>query len=162
PEPDGTSAKVFISETLQPDPAVGVQLVAGAKLNLRSASGKETLLNLVKTGDAYVVEVEGQGLRLGHGDADLGLSPDGSTKPYLVLYHPKTILGDAFDSKTVVGESAPVEIVPAGKSGNLTLRLLAHGNPLPNAEITAILPDGSQKKLKTDASSQTEVLSQFG
>jgi N-acetylneuraminic acid mutarotase/uncharacterized GH25 family protein len=162
PEPGGASAKVFISETLTPDKGVGLSMISGAQLTIRNAAGNETALSLVNAGDFYTVALPGSGARTVHGLADLGLSQNGSTKPYLLVYHPKTILGDAFDPKSAVGASAPVEVVPVGKPGALKLQLLAHGKPQPNVEITAILPDGTQKKLRTDSEGQTETLTQTG
>ena len=162
PEGDAAGAKVFISETLQPDPAVGPQFVSGAKLSLRNADGNETSLGLVQAGDVYRVAISGRGTRLVHGLADLGLSQAGATKPYLLVYHPKAILGDAFARTTIVGGETPVEIIPLGKPGALRLQLLAHNKPQPNAEITVILPDGTQQRVKTDAMGQTELFSSSG
>src|SRR5882724_7244292 len=74
PEAGGAIARVFISETLSPDAAAGAQLISGARLTLRSADGIETPLSLVRTGDTFTVALAGQGNRVIHGIADLGLS----------------------------------------------------------------------------------------
>jgi hypothetical protein len=160
PQPEGASAIVFISETLEPDSAVDIGLVSGTKLSLRDASGREASAALVKFGNVYSVPVTGAGTRVLHGLTDIGISgpPD---KPYLLLYYPKTILGDPFDTKTTVG-ATPVEIIPQGKAGALTLKLVAHGKPLAGGEITVILPDGKQRTVKTDQAGQTEVFAETG
>jgi hypothetical protein len=44
----------------------------------------------------------------------------------------------------------------------VTLELLVRGKPQPDSEITIILPDGSQKKVKTNQAGQTEVLTSMG
>jgi N-acetylneuraminic acid mutarotase len=44
----------------------------------------------------------------------------------------------------------------------MKLQLLARGKPVANSEITVLLPDGSQRKLQTDAAGQTETLAQSG
>ncbi len=161
PQPGGASATIFISETLEPDPQVPITLVSGAKLSLRDAAGREEPLTVVKSGNVYAASLTGTGTRVVHGLSDLGINSRGG-KSHLLLYHPKTILGDAFDAKAAIGDSAPVEIVPVGKPGALTLKLLARGKPQPNAEITVIFPDGAQKKVTTDQTGQTEKLQATG
>ena len=46
--------------------------------------------------------VSGSGTRLIHGLTDIGVSGS-AEKQYLLIYHPKTVLGDAFDAKATVG-----------------------------------------------------------
>lgn len=163
PESGNASAKVFISEELKPDGAVDIGLVSAAKLSLRESGGRETPLSLTKGSDAYFAALSGSGDRVIHGIVDLGFSQEGRPgKPFLLIYHPKTILGNAFDPKSALGADVPTELVPSGKAGAVTLKLLAHGKPQPNAEVTVILPDGSQKKVKTDASGQTETFTASG
>lgn len=161
PESGNASASVFISETLKPDPQVDIDLVKDTKLSLRDANGRETALVLAKAGDAYTTSIAGSGTRVIHGLADLGISGNGD-KQYLLLYHPKTILGDAFDAKTIVGKDAPAELIPVGKAGALKLRLLGRGKPLPDSEITVLLPDGTEKVVKTDKSGETETFTENG
>ena len=86
----------------------------------------------------------------------------GDARPNVLVYYPKAIEGDAFDGKTVLGHEAPVEIVPVGGVGALRLKLLVEGKPQPNAEITVLLPDGSQKKVKTGSEGETEKFEQNG
>lgn len=162
PALDGATAQVFISEDLKPSDEVDVGIVGGSRLSLREADGKEIPLTLTKSGPAYVTTLPGRGARLVHGTADLGLTARGQEKPYLLVYYPKTILGDAFDPKATVGNAAPVEIVPVGRAGSLRLKVLARGKPLTTSEVTVILPDGTQKKLTTDADGLTAGLTQTG
>ena len=162
PEGNGAKAKVIMSEDLKPNEQVGVGLIGGTKLKLRDTHGRDTPLTMVKAEHAYDTELPGTGQRLIYGITDLGVMQRGTGKPHVLLYYPKTILGDPFDAKAVVGEQTPVEIVPTGKPGALTLKLVARGKVLPNSEITVILPDGTQKVVKTDASGLTEPFSQTG
>ncbi len=161
PEPGATKAKVVLSENLAPNEAVDIGLIAGTKLSLRSADGTDSPLTLIRSHNAFEVPVQSTGLRVVHGVSDLGVMQRGG-KTHVLIYYPKTILGDAFDSKTVVGGQTPVEIVPSGKGGAAKLKLLAHGKPLPGSEITVILPDGREKKMKTDASGETEPIPETG
>ena len=162
PAPGGATAQVFISEDLKPSDEVDVGIIGGARLSLRDAEGREIPLTLSRSGPAYATPLSGHGARLVHGSADLGLTARGQEKPYLLVYYPKTILGDAFDPKAAVGNAAPVEILPVGHAGSLHLKVLAHGKPLPASEVTIILPDGAQKKLTTDADGLTAELTQTG
>ncbi len=162
PQSGGAAAQVFISETLTPSNEVDAGLVAGAKLSVRDAQGHETPLMLSKGDHAFGTPLAGGGTRVIHGVADLGRMQQGQEKPYLLLYYPKTVVGDAFDPKTIVGGETPVEIVAVGKPGELRLKVLAHGKPQQQNEVTILLPDGSQKKVKTDESGLTDVLTQSG
>ena len=162
PTPDGGAARVFISEQLKPDGSVDLGLIANAKLSLRNADGRESALVMKRAPDAYAIVI-GDGARLIHGVVDLGLTQRGAdAKPHLLIYYPKTIIGDPFDASSTTGAEAPVEIVPMGRPGALQLRLLARGKPKVDAEITVLLPDGSQRSVKTDGAGLTEVFTQSG
>ena len=162
PNADGSSARVFLSESLVPDLRIGAEMVAGTQLSLRGSNGQDLPLTLVDAGANFVTDLPGKGTRMVHGLTDLGLNSMGSDKPYLLLYHPKAIVGSAFDSKMTIGELAPVEIVPLGKPGAVILQILVNGKPKAKAEITIILPDGKHKKVMTDENGQTEALDQTG
>jgi len=159
PEPGGATAKVFLSETLEPS-GVGTDLVAKADLSLRTADGAEAPLELHLVDDYYLTAVPATDLGVVHGIADLGVMDRGT--PSLLLYYPKTIVGDAFAPETRVGESAVVEIVPHGRPGAVQLEVLARGKPQAGSEVTVILPDGSTEIVKTDARGLTETLTAKG
>jgi N-acetylneuraminic acid mutarotase len=162
PQGDGLTAQVMISEDLKPGSDVDAAMVAGAKLSLRDGSGHETALAVRKGSEAYVTSIPGSGGRLIHGVADLGVMTGAQGKTYVLIYYPKTIIGDAFTAGSIVGDAAPVEIVPVRKGEELRLQVLAHGKPLAKTEVTVIFPDGTQKKLTADAAGETEPLTQTG
>jgi len=162
PGPDSSTAQIFISEELKPSDEVDVGIIGGTQLSLRDVTGKEIPLTLTRSGSTYVTSLPGNGLRIVHGTTDLGLTSRGQEKAYLLVYYPKTILGNAFDPKATVGNAAPVEIVPVGRAGSLRLKVLAHGKPLSSSEVTVILPDGTQKKLTTDTDGLTTELTEAG
>ena len=108
--------------------------------------GMKSRLPMVKGTDAYIVPLSGTGTRVIHGVVDLGFSQSRGPKPYLLMYYPKSILGNAFDGKSALPDQTPVQIVPLGKPGALKLQLLVRGKPQPDSEITVILPDNTQKK----------------
>jgi hypothetical protein len=162
PEPDGAAAKVFISEELTPDAMVSADMVAAAKLSVRDANGADTPLTLTKGANAYIAALPGGGPRVVHGLLDLGFTQRGESTPHLLLYYPKTILGDAFGAHAKLDGDVPVELVPLGLPGAVKLQLIARGKPLADAEVTVILPDGSQEEVTTDSQGQTETLTQKG
>jgi hypothetical protein len=165
PDGAGRSARVFLSETLEPDPAVGTKLTAGAAFKLRGAAGTGLALELKDGAGFRTLELPGEGPRLVHGRLDMGVSAKygGAQKPYLLLYHPKAVVGDPFAAAPpVTGGAVPVEIVPAGRPGAVVLRLLAHGKAHAHGEITVIQPDGTTIKLTTNAAGETGPLSRMG
>jgi hypothetical protein len=143
--PDGSGAKaaVVMSEDLKPDSDVDIAVIAGAKLSLREGAASKPLAHAAAK-DALTLDIPaGLGTRVIHGVADLGVTRRGGAKPHVLVYHPKTILGDAFDPKATLGaDVVPVEIVPTGKPGALVLQVLARGKPLANVDVNLVLPDG--------------------
>lgn len=162
PQPGGTTAKVVLSEDLKVTEEVDVTLIAATKLALRDAQGHSTPLTLTKAELSYTTPLPGTGTRVVAGMVDLGWTQRGPGKAHILLYYPKSIIGDAFDPKTIVGDTAAVELIPEGKAGALQLKLVGRGKPVPNADVTVIFPDGTQKVLKTDAAGKTEELKQTG
>lgn len=160
--PDGnqTAASVFISETLNPDPAVDIELVRSTKLSWRDSKGAERPIPVAKAGGVYRATWTMSPPGVLHGMTDIGISGT-AEKPYLLLYHPKAIIGDAFAAGTVVG-SAPVEIVPQGRAGAVSLLVLGRGKPLADAEVTVLLPDATEKIVKTNRDGITEAFTQTG
>jgi hypothetical protein len=97
PEPDGHRAQVLLSETLTPDAEVDVALIAGTRLSLRHADGRETSLSLQREPHRFLVSLPAGGRGVVHGHADLGVTTRPGVSSHVLLYHPKTIVGDAFD-----------------------------------------------------------------
>jgi N-acetylneuraminic acid mutarotase len=161
PEPGGAAVMVIMSENLVPD--LDAKMIAGTKLFVRDAGGQPVQLDarqLEKTFLTAKLPASGAS-RVVYGTTEFGVMQRGEGKPHLLVYHPKLIVGDAFDKRTMVGE-APVEIVPVGKPGAVALRVVAHGKPLADSEVTVILPDGSEKKMKTNAQGETPALAEAG
>lgn len=160
--PQGSSpiAQVLLSETLQPDAQVDVALIARAQLSLRDTRGRETPLSLVKADHAFAVTLPAESRGVIHGIADIGVMT--GSAPHVLLYYPKTILGDPFESSTRLGSLVPVELVPSGGAGAVSLQLLARQKPVANADVTVLTPDGMPHVVKTDAGGLTPSFSQSG
>lgn len=158
-DPGNASVRIMMSENLQPD--VDVNIIAGTKLTLRTPGSPDAPIAMVRADKAFfTAQTAGNGTRVIFGISDLGLMSRG--KPHILIYYPKTILGDPFAAQTQLGDAAPVEIIPQGKPGKVVLKLVAHGKPVADGEITLILTNGEEKKLKTNAEGLTEVIPETG
>jgi hypothetical protein len=159
--PEGTpKAAVILSEDLKADEDVDVRTLAGARLFARDAAGRDAALTPGK-GEHALPVVLPAGTRVVHGVAEFGVRQRGKTKPHLLVYHPKTLVGDAFDPKGNVG--AVVEIAPVGRAGDLRFLVTARGKPATaGVEVNLILPDGKEKKVVTGEDGRTPALEQPG
>lgn len=162
PDAGGSTARLVMSETLRVDPDVPVSILKGAALTIRGGDGEETALATVEAGDSITLPLPGNGTRVVHGVADLGVTTRGGARPHVLVYYPKTIVGDAFEPATRLGAAAPVELVPVRAGDGVKLRLDRRGAPIPDAHITVIEPGGEPHEEATDAEGCTRVLATKG
>jgi len=150
PDDKGTTAKVVFSDDLNPDPNVNVEKIADTKLTVRDAAGKESALEWKKGDGFYSVAIPGSGNRVVYGVTDYGVLQKGDAKPFRLLYYPKAVIGAATAKEATVGEKLPMEVVATGGAGKVKFRVLSAGKPLPEAEVTVIVPGSAKKDVKTD------------
>lgn len=152
PDQDGATARLIMSETLEPDGEVSIDLLKPTSLILRDAKGTETPLSKESKPQQHLMTLAlpGGGTRVVYGKADLGIMQRGKGPAHVLVYYPKTILGDAFDPATRLGDKVPVELVPVRENDTVRLQLLVNGQPRPESEIRIITPDGVQDDYKTD------------
>lgn len=162
PTSDGTRAQVVLSEDLDADTGVDAASVDPAKLWLRDATGKDVALSVEKGDEAREIKLTLSDAVVVHGACEFGVTQRGDSPPFLLVYHPKTVLGDAFNQKANLGDGALVELLPTGKPGDLKFQLVAKGKPVAGSELTVILPDGNQQKVITDAQGQTTAFKALG
>jgi hypothetical protein len=155
PDAKGETAKVVFSDDLNPDTNVNIEKLAGTKLTFRDAAGKESAVEWKKGEGFYAVNVPGNGNRVIYGVTDYGVLQKGDTKPFKLTYYPKAVIGTATAKEVTVGEKLALEIIAAGEPGKVKFRVLALGKPLPESEVTVILPDGAKKSVKTDKEGYT-------
>ena len=155
PEGKGETAKVVFSDSLEPDTKVNIEKLAGTKLVLRDAAGKETPLEWKKGEGFYAVTVPGAGDRVVYGVTDYGVLQKGEEKPFKLVYYPKAVIGAAAAKTATVGEKLPLEVAAEGAGGKVKFRVLAAGKPAANLEVTVMLPDGAKKAATTDAGGYT-------
>lgn len=140
PAKDGKSVQVVFSDDLDPD--TGIALEKYSAIKLHSLSGdKEAALDL-KKGEGFLKAdlADAQAVR---GKLVYGIGK--GTPAYLLVYHPKAVIG-----KPGKHSHAELEAAPVVASGKVRFRLLAKGEPVADSEGSVILPDGKKEKVKTD------------
>ncbi len=151
---DAQSVTIVFSDSLTPDENVPISKVAATKLYARAADGSAVEGKRTEAKDHYLFAVNGKPpVEIG-GTCVYGvLAKKGD--PYLLVYHPKTILGDAAKSP-VIGkgwDKLPVEIIRV--EGN-RFGVLVNGKPAPaDLEVFAIVPSKEDNATcKTDGKGQ--------
>ncbi|MCC7085695.1 MAG: hypothetical protein IT427_11895 [Pirellulales bacterium] len=162
PAADGTTAQVILSEDLQPDEDIDDGMIDSSKLWSRKFAGTAVPLTIEKKAEAHQVTLPRSDQAVVYGAFEFGVNQRGDSPPFLLVYHPKTILGNAFATQANLGEAAPAEIIPIGRPGDVRFRIEANGKPVANSEVTVILPNASQTKVKTDSNGETETFAAMG
>jgi uncharacterized GH25 family protein len=149
PDDKGANAKVVFSDTLEPDTNVNIEKIANTKLTLRDAGGKESPADWKKGDGFYSLAIPGAGTRVVYGVTDYGVLQKGDAKPFKLSYYPKAVVGAATAKEAVIGK-VPLEVVAVGSGSKVRFQVLASGKPLPDSEVTVILPDGAKKSSTTN------------
>jgi uncharacterized GH25 family protein len=149
PDEKGANAKVVFSDTLEPDTNVNIEKIANTKLTLRDAGGKESPADWKKGDGFYSLAIPGAGTRVVYGVTDYGVLQKGDAKPFKLSYYPKAVVGAATAKEAVIGK-VPLEVVAVGSGSKVKFQVLASGKPLPDSEVTVILPDGAKKSSTTN------------
>jgi hypothetical protein len=155
PDAAGKTAKAVFSEDLEPDAAVDIGGIAGTRLQVRVAGQPDAPIQWTKGEHEFTFDVPGNGPRLIFGTTVYGVMQRGNTKPFLLLYHPKTAIGDGVASQRL-GDAVPAEVIAEKAAGGLRFVVLGRGKPLANSEVTVLVPgEKSSKRVKTDAAGRT-------
>lgn len=157
PEAGGAKAKVVFSDSLEPDTNVKIEKIANTKLVVRDSSGKDTPLTWTAGEGFYLVDLPGTGPRAVFGTTEYGVLTKGDSKPFLLTYHPKAVVGGA-----VKPVGAKLEVVAVGEPGKTRFQVLAEGKPVPEAEYGVMVPGESKKSGKTNAEGYTETFAATG
>jgi uncharacterized GH25 family protein len=151
PDPkDPARAVVVFSEDLDVDEDMTVDKIAGLKLQVKDEAGKLSDVTFEKEKHSLKVTVPGSGSRVVFGSVPYGVMQKGDAKPYLLVYHPKAIVGAIPSVGGKFGVASPAELIPAIAGGKVKFQLLAGGKPVVDVEATVILPGGKKEKAKTD------------
>jgi uncharacterized GH25 family protein len=153
PDDKGQAAKVVFSDNLEPDTNVNIEKIAGTKLTLRDAAGKDAPLEFKKEEGYLAVNVPGTGNRVVFGITDYGVLQKGDSKPFKLVYYPKAVLGAA--NAAALGEKAGLDVIADGASAKVRFRVLAAGKPVADSEVIVLLPGGNKKAVATDKEGYT-------
>jgi uncharacterized GH25 family protein len=162
PAQDGKSVRVVFSDDLEPDENVDIGKVAGLKLTARTAGGKEAPVECKADKHHLTAEVKHADPVCVYGTVTYGLMTRKDAKPTLLVYHPKAVFAGCDPKVALIGEKAALEVVPVSDAGKTRFRLLAQGKPVADAEGSAILPDGTKEKVKTDKDGYTPAFDAAG
>jgi hypothetical protein len=116
----------------------------------RSHDGRTTPLPVRARGTGCGVDLPGGVTSVG-GRLDYGVMARGGAEPFLLVYQPRAILGDPFAPAAGPAADPAPRILPRGAPGAVRFLVEAAGRPVADADVTVILPDGGQEKVKTGA-----------
>ncbi len=164
PVPDRTQARIVMSETLEADARVPADLVLGGTYSARLAQGELRPMSIETTSDGPTLALTGEfaAATALFGSVDLGVNQRKDGKPHVLVYYAKTLLGNPFDAAAASPSGAPIEIVPLRAEGGVRLRLVVDGAPAPDAELTVLLPDGTEREVTTGSDGASEALQPSG
>jgi N-acetylneuraminic acid mutarotase len=162
PAKDAAGATVVLSDELAPDDGVSMDGVAGLNLFVRDAGGKDVAATLKPGKHALEATLPGTGPRIAFGSVTFGVRQRGESKPFLLAYHPKAVLGAVAADRSAVGDRLPAELIAVFEGGKVRFKFLAAGKPVPAAEVTVLKPDDTRVKVATDKDGWTEPIAGTG
>jgi len=149
-EADKGRALVVFSDTLAPDknPAL-LDRIAQTKLFMQGVGDKDAPLEWKKLETSYEIPLPGNtGGNIG-GVCKYGVTQRGDSKPFLLVYYPKLIVGAPTGK---AWERLAIEMVPSRTSKGLRVQVLYKGKPAPaDLDVAVLGPKGQKTTLKTDA-----------
>lgn len=155
PSADGKQAQAILSDSLKPDSRVDITKIGATKVAMRKSGTADAPVSLAKDEHAYKFAIPGEGSRQVFGITDYGVMQRGESKPFMLQYQAKAIVGD-WSKLEPLGKPLAVEIVPVRSANGVRFRALANGKPLPDVEINVIAPvDADSATVKTDAEGLT-------
>lgn len=155
PAKDSTGVSVVMSDELAIDADVGVEKITALKLTCRDAAGKETPVELKAVKHELTGPLPGTGPRVVFGSVPYGVMTGKDSKSYLLVYHPKAVVGTVAADRQTVGSKLPVELTPVASGTEFAFVLTAGDKPLSDVEVTVLKPNGESAKVKTDKAGKT-------
>jgi len=158
----GGNARIIFSDTLKPDENVAIEKIDNTKLSLRDADGKDQPLEKKVDKSSYLAAIPGEGTRIVHGSTSYGVLQRGDSKPFLLTYYSKTVLGDFVTAEKATLGNVPVEIVPIVEGKTIRFQALVNGKPLAKAEINVMPPEEKSENLVGDEKGLTKAFEKSG
>ncbi len=161
---DKSQARLYFSEEPEPGEPHLIAKAAKTKVWLRGADGKSTSVSLAAAeGDeaALVASCNAAGASL-EGHWDYGVFAHGPA-PTLLHYYAKGLGSDWTDSAaTARAEKLKLDIVPTLEGSKLAVQVLFEGQPVADAEVQFVDPDGKHHELKADREGRASVTASPG
>jgi hypothetical protein len=146
---NSNKAKAVFSDSLSPDSNVDIKKIGQTKFFVRNASGKVSATAATLGENFYQLGQLPDDVRVVAGACNYGVLQRGDSKPFLLNYYAKLMLGSADDTKTL--DVLTLDIVPTAKEVGKFL-VLYQGKPVADAEVAILAPDSEKSEtLKTDA-----------
>lgn len=145
----GRGVEVFFSERAEAGDPRYVDKVAGTKLWMQEQPGQFTALKTRLGPDRLRAFLPAEGAVSVTGECEYGTLQREVT--FLLRYYPKGIAGKAeLVNQFKPHDQVPVEIMATVNDGSITLVLLDHGKPVPNAVFTTCDDNLVNVELKAD------------
>ena len=120
------------------------------------SDGSPAALSWEEVDNCYRVRLPAGEPPLVFGHTVYGVMKHGDEGPFLLHYHPKTLLRDPFASDARIGSHSRMEIVPQGKPGSTRFLVLVEGKPLADAEVFLLAPGMDKMEMvRTDSQGTT-------
>jgi uncharacterized GH25 family protein len=152
---DKGRALVVFSDTLDPDknPAL-LDRIAQTRLFVQSADGKDAPVEWKKQETSYTLSLPAANACVG-GICKYGVTQRGDSKPFLLVYYPKLIVGQPGGK---AWDRLDLEMVPTRTGKGLHIQVLHHGKPAPaDLEVTLSGPKDQKGVHKTNARGELDV-----
>jgi len=152
---NGVKARAVFSEDLNPDANVDIKKIGQTQFVIRNAAGKVSPTTATLGNGAYLLSALGDDARVVGGVCTYGVMQRGESKPFLLTYYAKAILGASDEAKSL--DVLTLDIVPMAKERGRFV-VLYQGKPVADAEVTVIAPNADKTEtLKTDVQGEFAV-----
>lgn len=145
----GRAADVFFSERAEAGDPRFVGKIAQTQLWMQQEPGKFESLSVRQGTDRLRAVLPSSGAASVTGFCEYGVLE--REVPFLLRYYPKAIAGSLSDVNSVKpNDKLALEIVATLAADSITVTLLDHGKPVPNATFTTVDDDLANEELKAD------------
>jgi hypothetical protein len=160
PSTTDNSVLLVFSDDLFPDSRINMERFSKSSLTARLANGDEVPLKFELGEGRLVARLPSPPVSI-HGQSPASISTRTDT-PTLQIYYLQYLRSDSPAATGGPQKESRLQIVPVSRDGETRFQLLAEGKPVADAEGSVLLPDETDRPLKTDAEGFTEAFSAPG
>ncbi len=145
---------LIFSDQMGPDDVVPVSKISQTKIFQLNGNSKR--IEMKRDGNAYRLLTNAKGVMVLGGICEYGVLQKGKGEPFLLIYHPKAILGDPASQQQAAADKASdkltLQILEVSREGKQRRgQVLYQGKPLGRAEVIINVP-GRKRRIKTETS----------